>query len=262
MEKKPPPRPAPPPPVVLKDDPAPPAATPKPEPRPSRATEGLFEEKRPAEVRHHEDETDDDKTDHFKIGPVVGAGVPALLSVGGTMKLTRFLGAGVNFGLIPTMQLSYYGDATLSYKHLDFYGRIYPFGGGVFLHGGVGYATVQGSLKKSTPLSAISPTLTGSADYESKGSVRTLMLTALLGYFHTFDIGFSIGVDAGAQIPIAPSKIEESSGLDVTGGLPAAAKDQIQKTYLDPADAEVHSTLEKIGRTTIPTLNFRLGWIL
>jgi hypothetical protein len=236
-------------------------------PRPSRATEGLFEEKGPTEVRHHVDEnTDSDKTDHFKIGPVVGAGVPALLSVGGTMKLTRFLGAGINFGIIPEVQLSYYGDATLSYKHLDFYGRIYPFGGGIFLHGGVGYATVQGSLKRSTPLNEVSPSLVGTADYESHGSVRTLMLTALLGYFHTFDAGFSIGIDAGAQIPIAPSKIEESSNFNIRGDLPTEVRNQVQgevrRTYLPRADAEVRSTLEKIGRTTIPTLNFRLGWIL
>jgi hypothetical protein len=265
-EQKPAP-PAAPPPVVLKDDPPAPPATPERKPPPSRASEGLFEEKRPPEVHHHADESSDrDKTDQFKIGPVVGAGIPALLSVGGTMKVTRFLGAGVNFGLIPEVQLSYYGDATLSYKHLDFYGRIYPFGGGVFLHGGVGYATVQGSLKKSTPLREILPLQMGTADYESKGSVRTLMLTALLGYFHTFDVGFSIGVDAGAQIPIAPSKIDNSSDLAISGDLPAPVRDMVQgevrKTYLPRADAEVHSTLEKIGRTTIPTLNFRLGWIL
>jgi hypothetical protein len=227
------------------------------EPSPRRASEGLFEEKQPAEVRHHEDEAvDEDKSDHFKIGPVVGAGIPSLLSIGGTLKVTRFLGAGVNFGLIPQVQLSYYGDATLSYKHLDIYGRIYPFGGGLFLHGGVGYATVQGTLKKTFPLSP----LQGTGGYESRGSVRTLMLTALLGYFHTFDIGFSLGVDAGAQIPIAPSEIEFES--DLTGDIPAVAREQIKKAYLDPNDREVRDTLESIGRTIIPTLNFRMGWIL
>jgi hypothetical protein len=225
---------------------------------PQRHTEGLFDEKQPSEVRHHESEADaeDDKVDQFKIGPVVGTGIPALISVGGTVKLTRFLGAGVNLGLIPKVQLSYYGNATLSYKHLDFYGRIYPFGGGVFLHGGVGYATVDGTLSKTVTDSRLPG---GAVSYDSDGSVKTLMLTALLGYFHTFDIGFSIGVDAGAQFPIAPSKVEFESRL---GGVSKPLEDAVRAQYLDPIDRDVRDTLETIGRTTIPTINFRIGWIL
>jgi hypothetical protein len=86
------------------------------------------------------------------------------------------------------------------------------------------------------------------------------MLTVLMGYFHTFGNGFSLGVDGGAQIPIAPSQIEFESGI--AGNIPAAIADVYQEQYLDPTDQSVQSTLEKIGRTTIPTVNLRIGWIL
>src|SRR6478752_2728148 len=157
---------------------APPPAAPREESAPPKPSEGLFEQKPPAEpTRHHDD--DGGGTDQFKIGPVVGVGVPSVISFGGTMKVTRFLGAGVNIGLIPKVQLNYYGDATLSYQHYDIYGRIYPFGGGFFLSGGAGYATVKGSL--STSQSQSFEGVSGTVNYTGEGSVRTLMLTALLG---------------------------------------------------------------------------------
>jgi hypothetical protein len=207
-------------------------------------------------VHHHRDEHDDDKVDQFKIGPVVGAGVPSIISFGGTLKLTRFLGAGVNVGLIPKVQLNYYGDATLSYQHYDVYGRLYPFGGGFFLGAGAGYATVDGTVTRSFSLAAP----VGNVRYDSVGNVRTLMLTALIGYFHTTSIGFSFGVDAGAQIPIAPSQIEYSSSL--SGNIPSAIRTMAEQQYLNPTDKSVRDTLEKIGRTTLPTVNLRIGWIL
>jgi hypothetical protein len=177
------------------------------------------------------------------------------------------LGGGVNIGLIPKVQLSYYGDATLSYQHYDIYGRLYPFGGGFFLSGGAGYATVDGTLSSKKTIA--SNGYSGTVDYNSKGSVRTLMLTALIGYFYTTSIGFSFGVDAGAQIPIAPSQVSYASAYDVSTTAPAALapiiKAEIDKQAVpikQQTDKSVQDTLEKIGRTTLPTLNLRIGWIL
>ncbi len=232
----------------------PPAPTEKPPAH--KPSDGLFEAK-PADNHAHADDEKDEGTDQFKIGPVVGLGIPSVFSFGGTLKLTRFLGAGVNIGLIPKVQLSYYGDATLSYQHYDIYGRLYPFGGGFFLSGGAGYATVDGTLSSS--YSGTVPGLgSARADYNGKGSVRTLMLTALIGYFYTTSIGFSFGVDAGAQIPIAPSQIEFSSELQPEALL---AVPQVND-YKTKADQSIRDTLEKIGRTTLPTINLRIGWIL
>lgn len=239
--------------------------TPAPAPeRPRRPTEGLFEERPGAPpVHHHRGESEKEGTDQFKIGPVVGVGVPSVLSFGGTLKVTRFFGAGINIGLIPKVKLSYYGDATLSYQHYDIYGRIYPFGGGFFLSGGAGYATVRGTLDGSETRSISG--ISGTVDYQGEGSVRTLMLTALIGYFHTTSIGFSIGVDAGAQIPLAPSQIEFSRTYDVrTGGvtLSPAQIDSLAGPYITKSDKSVVDSLERIGRTVLPTLNLRIGWIL
>jgi hypothetical protein len=218
----------------------------------------LFGEGRPyaAPVRHHEDEGRGKGVDQFKIGPVVGTGVPSIISFGGTIKLTRFLGAGVNVGLIPKMQLNYYGKATLSYQHYDVYGRLYPFGGGFFLGAGAGYATVDGTVTRAFALAAP----VGNVRYDSAATVRTLMLTALVGYFYTTSIGFSFGLDAGAQIPIAPSQISDSSSLN--GDIPAALRATAEEQYLRPTQQSVRETLERIGRTTLPTVNLRIGWIL
>ncbi|HEV8246749.1 MAG TPA: hypothetical protein VGP93_13320 [Polyangiaceae bacterium] len=195
----------------------------------------------------------------FRIGPLLGLGLPSVFSIGGTLKLTRYIGAGVTFGIIPTLRLSYYGDAVLSYHQYDIYGRIYPFGGGFFLGAGAGYVTVQGTLSKTIDISAYAVPGSGlpnSLEYESKGSVRTLVLTPVLGYLYTFGSGFSLGFDAGVQFPIAPSEVDFES--KVQGGVPQAVVDQ----YLGPVDKSVRDTLQTIGRTPLPTFNLRIGWLL
>ncbi len=194
----------------------------------------------------------------FRIGVLVGAGLPSLLSVGGTIKLTRFLGAGATFGLIPSVRLSYYGEAVLAYQHYDIYGRIYPFGGSFFLGAGAGYVTVRGSLDKTVDVSSYAqqnPGFPSEVSYESEGSVKTLVLTPTLGFLHTFDSGFSLGLDFGVVLPIAPSKVEFDS--KVSESVPPQLADQ----YLAPVDAQVVDTLETIGRTPLPSVNLRLGWL-
>jgi hypothetical protein len=202
----------------------------------------------------------DDGPSVFRIGVLVGTGLPSLLSIGGTIKLTRFIGAGATFGLIPSVRLSYYGEAVLAYQHYDFYGRLYPFGGSFFLGAGVGYVTVNGSLDQTVDVSSYSqqdPRIPPSVSYSSQGSVKTLVLSPTLGFLHSFDSGFSVGLDFGVVLPIAPSEIEFDSQVSA-GDLPDAVKDQ----YLAPVDAQVVDTLETIGRTPLPSVNLRIGWIL
>jgi hypothetical protein len=216
--------------------PAPPAAAPKPKPDDEDDTDGIF--------------------GPFRIGPVVGVGVPNVLNVGATAKLTRFLGFGVNVGVIPKVRVSLYGDATLSYQEYDAYGRLYPFGGSFFLGAGVGYATMKGTYQSAETVPA--QTVGGvqipetSLTFSSAGTVRSLVLTPQIGFFKTYGSGFSIGLDFGAQVPIAPSEIQLSTTYP----------SQLPAGYQSDSDKKVRDTLERVGQQIVPTVNLRIGFLL
>jgi hypothetical protein len=88
--------------------------------------------------------------------------------------------------------------------------------------------------------------------------VRTLVLTPQVGFMKIFGSGFTIGLDVGAQLPIAPSKVEFATNTNV----PEQAKELVQSTYIKPNDEKVRSTLDTIGRTPLPTFNLKIGWFL
>jgi hypothetical protein len=203
----------------------------------------------------------------FRIGFLVGGGLPDLLSLGGMIKLTRYFGAGLNVGLIPTVKLSLYGDATVAFQEYDLYGHIFPFGGAFFMGAGVGYANVHGTIATRYPLTAQDVAaasalasaqaqhpvvVTSPLEIDSVANVRTLVLTPQIGLLKTFQAGFSIGIDVGAQIPIAPSKVDFSTS--VPPGIPPS--------IVAPNDDKVRSTLTSIGRTVLPTVGVKIGWLL
>jgi len=198
----------------------------------------------------------------FRIGVLVGSGLPEVANFGAQLKLTRFFGAGVNVGLIPTVKIKYYGEAAQKYQEYDAYGHIYPFGGSFFFGAGVGYAQVDGTLVKHIELADLQPGLMGSVDLTSDARVRTLVLTPQIGFLKIFDVGFAIGFDLGAQIPIAPSEVHFNT---VAAGIPpqfAGDADAIRAKYITPNDEKVRHTLETLGRTPLPTFSFKIGWFL
>jgi hypothetical protein len=246
-------------------------AKPEPLPRSAPPDEAPPKPYKPVSHAAESDEPSNDDDDSsgllgpFRIGVLVGTGLPEVANLGAQIKLTRFVGVGVNIGLIPTVKISYYGDATLKYQEYDAYGRIYPFGGVFFLGAGVGYANIKGSLASHFDTSAVQATYPGvpgipaSVDVFSDASVRTLVLTPQIGLMKIFDIGFAIGIDIGAQVPIAPSKVEFNT---VAPGVPDIIANEVRTRYINPNDEKVRSTLEKIGRTPLPTFNFKIGWFL
>jgi hypothetical protein len=206
-----------------------------------------------------EDETDG-VLGPFRVGPVVGVGIPNLLNFGVVLKLTKYFGAGLNVGVIPAVKLSFYGEAELSYREYDVYGRIHPFGGGFFIGAGVGYASVKGTITDTVDSAALAreyPELDipDTIAYEANGRVRTMILTPQLGYFHTTSSGFSVGFVLGAQLPIAPSDIEFETTVE---GVPQVAIER----YVAPLDEKVKDTLETVGRQPLPSIGLQIGWLL
>ncbi len=89
-----------------------------------------------------------------------------------------------------------------------------------------------------------------------------MVLTPQIGYLYTTGIGFSIGIDVGAQLPIAPSQINFKSQLTLPAGTPQVLVDQVRTQLLEPNDQKVKNTLQTIGRAPLPTINLRVGWLL
>ena len=244
----------------------PPATEPKPAPL---AEDSAQPSAPPATVHHQEEPEKEDDSDGlfgpFRIGVLVGGGLPEILSLGGQIKLTSFIGAGINIGLIPTVKISYYGEAKLSYQEYDAYGRLYPFGGSFFLGAGVGYATIKGTVNGKLDTSAAQTMYSGFGIpnpllVDSEGSVRTLVLTPQIGFMKIFGSGFTIGLDVGAQLPIAPSKVDFATSTPNIAD--PTVRSYVEATYIKPNDDKVRSTLDSIGRTPIPTFNLKIGWFL
>lgn len=156
----------------------------------------------PAPAKESEDDTDG-LFGPFRIGPVVGVGVPNLLNYGVTAKLTRFLGFGVNAGMIPKVKISLYGDATLSYQEIDTYGRLYPFGGAFFLGAGVGYATMKGTFTDTVDVPALPEYMIPAqrATISSEAEVKEMILTPQLGLSTRTAPASASGSTSGRRCP-------------------------------------------------------------
>lgn len=188
----------------------------------------------------------------LRIGPVIGVGVPNLLNAGITAKLTPYIGFGVNVGVIPTVKVPLYGQATLSYTEYDAYLRVYPFGGGFYLGSGVGYASIKGTFKQTLAVPDIAGIITAQdVSVSSEATVKSMILTPQIGYLHIFDSGVALGVGVGLQVPIAPSDV--TFGTTLPPGIPPQ--------YTSSVTSEIQSTLKDVGQQIIPTFDLKLGYL-
>ena len=101
----------------------------------------------------------------------------------------------------------------------------------------------------------------GPFPYQSEATMQTLVLTPELGYFYTWKSGFTLGVETGLQIPIAPSEIHFKSTVNYPDSWPQEIQALADEQFIEPTDAKVEETLEKVGQTILPTIGIKIGWL-
>lgn len=191
----------------------------------------------------------------FRAGMIFGVGAPNLMSIALTAKVTRYLGIGASFGIIPEMDVPFYGEATLSYQSYTAFARLHPFGGGFFLGSGLGYVTMHGTYQDSVDVAALTGVASLSTQtLKGEGSVRSFVVTPQLGYQAIFASGFLLGFDLGAQIPVSKSQVE------FTTNVPGVVQTLVPTQYSN-AQTKVRDTLQRVGQQVLPVVNLQLGWM-
>jgi hypothetical protein len=177
-------------------------------------------------------------TEHLRLGPLVGVGFPRPLEIEALAKIERTLGLGAEYSFMPQMNLF---GADVNFKAVAADLRLFPFHNAFFigLRGGRQWLDAKTTINAG-PFGSFAESLEAS----------TWFLNPRIGVLFTFASGLTVGVDAGVQIPIAPSY--ERHGASVTAGLATA-------TGMEQTLATVVNLL---GNSTTPTVDLlRLGFL-
>ncbi len=168
----------------------------------------------------------------LRLGAFVGAGFPRPFSVEGILKIDDLVGIGLEYSELPQLSISGV-DATLSALAADL--RVFPLRNGFFVGLAVGHQHFAASSNVTLPdsLGTVSGQVTSDAWF----------LNPRIGFLWTWKPGFTVGIDAGAQIPVAESS---------TNTVPS-------ELALNQTATDLAST---VGRNVLPTVDLlRLGFL-
>jgi hypothetical protein len=129
--------------------------------------------------------------DGFRIGALGAAGFPHPLAIEGMVKLGGVFAAGIEYGVMPTVDISGV-DASLWSIAGDL--RVLPLGGAFFfgLRGG------RQHLGASTTIG-----VPGFGSLTESAALDTWFLNPRVGLLWTTESGFTIGCNVGIQVPVA-----------------------------------------------------------
>lgn len=178
------------------------------------------------------------RTDHYRIGPLVGVGFPRPFAIEGFARLERLIGVGVEYSFLPRMNVM---NVEASFAALAADLRLFPFRGAFFVG-------VRGGRQWLDAKATLSTGQLGS--FSEAMSASTWFVNPRLGFLYTFESGVTVGVDAGVQIPIRPTL--DRSGDATRAGI--ASQLDIDRAFLTAANG--------LGNRTTATIDLlRLGFL-
>jgi hypothetical protein len=164
----------------------------------------------------------DDTEERLRVGALVGVGFPRPLAIEPMVKIGQFMAFGAEYGVLPTVTIR---GVNASMWSLAVDARVFPFGGQFFVGLRAGRQHIDGG-------GLIAVSSYGSAVEEL--ALDSWFLNPRLGVLWTSDIGITVGIDAGLQIPVSATTTS-SLPLSIVPGAKGAA-DSIGGAVLPTVD--------------------------
>jgi hypothetical protein len=158
------------------------------------------------------------------MGPVVSLlGPPNLIGGGLHARIGRYLGVGVDYQVLPTLN---FNPVSLGSSLFSANARVYPFGGAFFLGGGIGYQSIRGQFRQD--------------DIGVQAHVGFPAAMASIGFMgHD---GFVLGADLGMLFPLTTmhASVTQAPGTNLAAmGVAQADIDAARSK----AESQVNKTL-------------------
>jgi hypothetical protein len=194
-------------------------------------------EDRPAADRPSESQKKKEAADDWRLGPVVGLGFPRPFAIEGLLKIKNVVGLGVEYSFLPKTTIS---DITTRFDAIALDANWYPFKGGFFIGARAGRQWLSGSATLR---------VLNFGSFTESADATAWFVNPRIGYLYTWSSGFTLGFDAGVQLPIGATY--ERSGPATAAGLS------------DPnVDRSLRQVAKTLGNDVTPTVDlFRVGFL-
>lgn len=190
----------------------------------------------------------------LRVGPTVSVGFPFLMNYGVDATWDKTFGFGVGGGRFKRDI-----DATTQVElfNFDLRARWFPWQGSFFLGAAYGNQGIVGRVEKD--LDVTTGNLTTKVPTTARLELDNKYITPHLGWFATWDVGFTLGFEIGMQIPMS-SKAELQTAFK---NVSAATEEMLKDTDdYKKMKKDVEDMAASYGEKAVPYVNLlRLGWL-